>query len=359
MTAREHFICHWLLVKIYKKNSNERIKMIWVFHRMCFSSTGGRITNSKAFEKYKIEFYENAPGAITWARRGNHVGPQGKSRGPPGAITWAPRGNHVGPQGQSRGPPGEITWAPRGNHVGPHGQSRRPPGAITWAPGGNHVGPQVKALLTTICEGRPFTAEDVTHGRIGYYSADKLSFSPTTDDGKFAYLTMTPAQFAEAGFTFDPAIGPSQGVDFVCNLTNGAWRQVDVQPKPVTSVNGRTGDVLINYSDVGAVQANEAITAGTHSKITYDAKGLVTAGEDIELNDVADVTITNAANNDFLLFSETLSKWINFQLTEIDGGHAGTGPVPPVPPTPENPDGGDSSTTLFTYSLNGGDSTNF
>ena len=30
---------------------------------------------------------------------------QGKSRGPPGAITWAPRGNLVGPQGQSRGPP--------------------------------------------------------------------------------------------------------------------------------------------------------------------------------------------------------------------------------------------------------------
>ena len=33
----------------------------------------------------------------------------------PGAITRAPRGNHVGPQGQSRGPPGEITWAPWGN----------------------------------------------------------------------------------------------------------------------------------------------------------------------------------------------------------------------------------------------------
>ena len=29
-------------------------------------------------------------------------------RGPSGAITWAPRGNHVGPLGQSRGPLGEI-----------------------------------------------------------------------------------------------------------------------------------------------------------------------------------------------------------------------------------------------------------
>ena len=53
---------------------------------------------------------------------------------PQGEITWAPRGNHVGPLGQSRGTPGEITWDPRGNHVGPRrnhvgpqGQSRGPP----------------------------------------------------------------------------------------------------------------------------------------------------------------------------------------------------------------------------------------
>ena len=30
-------------------------------------------------------------------------------------ITWAPRGNHVGPPWKSRGPPRAITWAPRGN----------------------------------------------------------------------------------------------------------------------------------------------------------------------------------------------------------------------------------------------------
>ena len=41
-------------------------------------------------------------------------------------ITWAPRGNHVGPQGKSRGPHPEITWAPRGNHAGPTGKSRGP-----------------------------------------------------------------------------------------------------------------------------------------------------------------------------------------------------------------------------------------
>ena len=40
----------------------------------------------------------------------------------PMAITWAPWGNHVGTQGKSRGPPGEITWATWGNHVGPLGK---------------------------------------------------------------------------------------------------------------------------------------------------------------------------------------------------------------------------------------------
>lgn len=62
-----------------------------------------------------------------------------------------------------------------------------------------------------------------------------------------------------------------------------------------------------------------------------------------------DTTISSAQNNDFLLYSGTLSKWINFQLTEIDGGHAGS--------TPASTNGGDSSTEVFDETLNGGDST--
>ena len=45
------------------------------------------------------------------------------------------------------------------------------------------------------------------------------------------------------------------------------------------------------------VDANETITGGTHTKITYDAKGLVTAGSDITLSDVTDVTATAAEVN--------------------------------------------------------------
>ena len=60
---------------------------------------------------------------------------------------------------------------------------------------------------------------------------------------------------------------------------------------------------------------------------------------DAVLNNLNDVTITQAENENFLLFDAALAKWINYKLTEIDGGHAGKDP-----PVPMNPDGGDSST---------------
>jgi hypothetical protein len=47
---------------------------------------------------------------------------------------------------------------------------------------------------------------------------------------------------------------------------------------------------LLNYtaSDVGAVATNSAITGSTKTKITYDAKGLVTSGADATTADIAD-----------------------------------------------------------------------
>jgi hypothetical protein len=47
---------------------------------------------------------------------------------------------------------------------------------------------------------------------------------------------------------------------------------------------------LLNYtaSDVGAVATNSAITGATKTKITYDAKGLVTSGTDATTADIAD-----------------------------------------------------------------------
>ena len=61
LTAREHFICHWLLVKMYNKGTNERYKMLCALWRM---NNNGSIKhkehyiNSHAYEKLRIEFSE-------------------------------------------------------------------------------------------------------------------------------------------------------------------------------------------------------------------------------------------------------------------------------------------------------------
>jgi hypothetical protein len=49
---------------------------------------------------------------------------------------------------------------------------------------------------------------------------------------------------------------------------------------------------LLNYtaSDVGAVATNSAITGATKTKVTYDEKGLVTAGADATTADISDST---------------------------------------------------------------------
>ena len=56
LTAREHFICHWLLVIMHDKGSIERNKMLCALWRMHGDSTGNRYINSRAYEKLRIEF---------------------------------------------------------------------------------------------------------------------------------------------------------------------------------------------------------------------------------------------------------------------------------------------------------------
>lgn len=48
-----------------------------------------------------------------------------------------------------------------------------------------------------------------------------------------------------------------------------------------------------------AVVANKAITAGTHTKITYDAKGLVTAGADLGAADIPDLSAAKITSGTF------------------------------------------------------------
>lgn len=57
LTAREHFLCHWLLVKMYDKGTIERNKMLCAFWRMQSSNENQkRYINSRVYEKLRIEF---------------------------------------------------------------------------------------------------------------------------------------------------------------------------------------------------------------------------------------------------------------------------------------------------------------
>ena len=59
LTAREHFICHWLLVKMYPAGSSERGKMLnalWRMRRSPRRCKGQRYVNARAYEFLRSEF---------------------------------------------------------------------------------------------------------------------------------------------------------------------------------------------------------------------------------------------------------------------------------------------------------------
>lgn len=57
LSAREHFVCHWLLVKMYKSNKHCYYKMIRAFNMMCSCmSKNQERYHSKIFAKYREDF---------------------------------------------------------------------------------------------------------------------------------------------------------------------------------------------------------------------------------------------------------------------------------------------------------------
>lgn len=65
---------------------------------------------------------------------------------------------------------------------------------------------------------------------------------------------------------------------------------VDISTTELNYVKGVTSNIQTQLNN--KVTGNTAITGATHTKITYDSKGLVTAGSDITLSDVTDITAT-------------------------------------------------------------------
>lgn len=60
--------------------------------------------------------------------------------------------------------------------------------------------------------------------------------------------------------------------------------------------NYRKGNVNITPANVGAVAANQAITGGTKTKITFDSKGLVTGGTNLSESDIPDIHLAKISD---------------------------------------------------------------
>ena len=116
-----------------------------------------------------------------------------------------------------------------------------------------------------------------------------------------AYVETDPIYTASVAFNIDAQnitdLGNLSGTNSGDDATNSQYSGLDAAKANLsgatftgaisaTNLSGsNTGDQTL--SSLGAVASNAAITAGTNTKITYDAKGLVTAGEAATTADIA------------------------------------------------------------------------
>jgi hypothetical protein len=99
--------------------------------------------------------------------------------------------------------------------------------------------------------------------------------------------------FVRNGTATINSVAYAEGTTIFRVFHSGAWTSYVSLPDsnfvPTTrTINGLdlSANRTLTASDVGAVATNSAITGATKTKITYDAKGLVTAGADLTSSDV-------------------------------------------------------------------------
>jgi hypothetical protein len=76
LKAREHFLCHWLLIKMYKENKISYYKMLKAFNMMCNAITekqGRYRISSRIFSKYR-EDMSKAMSALQIGKNNSQAG---------------------------------------------------------------------------------------------------------------------------------------------------------------------------------------------------------------------------------------------------------------------------------------------
>ena len=107
-----------------------------------------------------------------------------------------------------------------------------------------------------------------------------LGFTPENSANKTTTLsgTSTNAQYPSAKAVWDTIQAETTGI---------------ANESDVTDLKGRVS--TLETASANHVVKNEEITGGTHTKITYDAKGLVTAGANLTADDIPEIPNTKVS----------------------------------------------------------------
>lgn len=142
-----------------------------------------------------------------------------------------------------------------------------------------------------------FAHIDMNGNEIQNVLAQNLASAPSTNvaAGRFYFNTADHTLYVYNGTAWVDAL--SQGnYTFQNGIEEIAGRNVQLKLATgeqagnvvfTADANGLAGTVDLS----GKVDKNEAITGDTKCKITYDSKGLVTAGADLEASDIPDLTL--------------------------------------------------------------------
>ena len=151
----------------------------------------------------------------------------------------------------------------------------------------------VSTLQTTVAGKADSSTVTALAGRVTTAEGE-IDTLQTEVDGKQDALGFTPEDSANktttlSGTSTDKQYPSAKAVwDTIQTETTGIANEADV-----TALKGRVD--TLETASANHVVKNEEITGGTHTKITYDAKGLVTAGANLTADDIPEIPNTKVS----------------------------------------------------------------
>ena len=107
---------------------------------------------------------------------------------------------------------------------------------------------------------------------------------------------------------------PDAQVNSDWNAVSGVAQILNKPSLAAVATSGAYGDLSGTPDLSTKVDANTAITGATKCKITYDSKGLVTAGADLQASDIPDISATYATQTDLLGKQNVLTAGTNISI---------------------------------------------